>query len=41
MLRERYPKNTIFEDIVQHLAKMDPIHAKIDTNWNTRSCLHL
>ena len=31
MLRERYPKDKIFEEILQHFPKMDPILAKIDT----------
>lgn len=31
MLRERYPKDKVFEEIAQHFPKMDSILAKIDT----------
>ncbi len=31
MLRERYPKDKLFEEIAQRFPKMDPILAKIDT----------
>ena len=39
MLRERYPKDKVFEEILQHVPKMDPILAKIDTQLEDENLL--
>ena len=39
MLRERYPKDKVFEEIAQHVPKMDPILAKIDTQLEDENLL--